>query len=816
MLCRAGPLSMRPSPTPQVEHAKPAPHANGIGQPVRRKEDLRLITGAGRYSDDLSLPDQAYAAVLRSPHAHARIIAIDTKAARKAKGVFSVLTGIDVEADGLKPIPPDFLFLGNLEFQRSLPDPILQNTDGSKIFDSPYPLLPRDRVRYVGQAVAVVVAQTVTAAQDAVELIDIEYEQLPGVTETAAAADPSMPRVWDHAQSNVCLDAQLGDKAATDAAFARGTYVVSLSTWIQRVTGVPMETRSAVGHFDTASGRYALYTGSGGVVRQKREISEILGVPFESVRVVAHDIGGNFGTKNSLFPEHPLLLWAAKKVGRPVKWTCERREAFLSDYQGRDLVSETELALDAQGNFLALRGSNLSNIGAYAASIIPLRKGVGIMSGLYRIPTAHFRARAVLSNTPPTIPYRSAGRPEAMFVIERLIDMAADLHGFDRIELRRRNLIRPDELPYRNPTGVTYDNGTYERVMDHALLLGEWDAFSQRRKDAKRRGRLRGIGLANYIELTMGNPRERAEVIVRPEGRVDVIVGTLSTGQGHETSFTQCVSEWLGVPFEQVHLRQGDTDIVPVGGGSHSGRSMRFAGVVMGKATEKVIERGSEIARHLLDAGNKPVTYAQGCFRVADTGAAIDLFALARAAAENDDLPAALRGSLSAEHDEVFKVGGFPYGCHVCEVEIDPETGATDIVRYAAVDDVGRAINPMILEGQIHGGIVQGVGQALWEQCVYEPSSGQLLSASFTDYGMPRADKLPSFITALSEVPAPGNPLGVRAGREAGTTPALAVVINAIVDALSEFGVTHVEMPATPERIWRIIRDARVKQPRSG
>jgi len=801
---------MRRDNSPQVRDAEVS-HANGIGQPVRRKEDIRLITGTGRYSDDVSFPNQTHAAMLRSPHAHARIIRIDTKSAREALGVICVLTGIEVAADRLKPIPPDFLFLGNLEFQRSLPDPILENIDGSPIFDSPYPLLPKDRVRYVGQAVAMVVAETVAAAKDAVELIDIEYEPLPAVTETAVAAAPGAPRLWDHASSNVCLNAEIGDKLATDAAFSRAAHVISLRTWVQRVTGVPMETRSAVGMYDAATERYTLHAGSGGVVRQKREISEILNVPFETVRVVVNDIGGNFGTKNSVFPEHPLLVWAAKKIGRPVKWTCERTEAFLSDYQGRDLVSETELALDAQGNFLALRGSNLSNIGAYAASIIPLRKGVGIMSGLYRIPVAHFQARAVLSNTPPTIPYRSAGRPEAMFVIERLIDMAADVHGFDPIELRRQNLIRPRELPYRNPTGVTYDNGEYERVMDHAMRLGEWDTFSQRRREAKKRGNLRGIGLANYIELTMGNPRERAEVIVRPDDNVDVIVGTLSSGQGHETSFTQCVSEWLGVPFERVRLVQGDTDIVPVGGGSHSGRSMRFAGVVMGRATEKLIERGREIASCLLNAGNKPVTYAQGFFRVADTSAAIGIFDVARAAAERENLPPHLRGPLSAEHDEVFKIGGFPYGCHICEVEIDPETGLTEIMRYTAVDDVGRAINPMILEGQTHGGIAQGVGQALWEHCVYEASSGQQLTASFVDYAMPRADSLPSFVTALSEVPAPGNPLGVRAGGEGGTTPALAVVVNAIVDALSEFGVRHVEMPATPERIWRTIHDAKGK-----
>ena len=720
-----------------------APSA-GIGQPVRRKEDLRLVRGAGRYSDDMGLPNQAYASVLRAPQAHARIVNINAEAARAAHGVLCVLTGHEVEADGLKPIPPDFLFLGSLEFQRSLPDPILVNKDGSPIFESPYPLLPRDRVRYIGQAVAMVVAETLARAKDATELIEIDYEELPAVTATAAAAESDAPRLWDHAPSNVCLDAELGDKDATEAAFARAAHVVKIDTWIQRVTGVPMETRSAVGSYDAESGRYTLYAGSGGVVRAKREISDILDVPFDAVHVIAHDIGGNFGTKNSLFPEHPLVVWAAKKIGRPVKWTCERTEAFLSDYQGRDLVSETELALDAKGNFLALRGSNLSNIGAYASSIIPLRKGVGIMSGLYRIPAAHFRARAVMSNTPPTIPYRSAGRPEAMFVIERLIDMACDLHGFDPVKLRRRNLIRPNELPYRNPTGVTYDNGEYERAMDDALALGQWDGFHKRRREAKKRGKLRGIGLANYIELTMGNPRERAEVIVRPDG-VDVIVGTLSSGQGHETSFTQCVSEWLGVPFEEVRLVQGDTDIVPVGGGSHSGRSMRFAGVVMGRATDKVIERGREIASILLGAGNKPVNFAQGKFSMAEGGGEVGLYEVARAALKCGDLPEHLKGPLAAEHDEVFKVGGFPYGSHVCEVEIDPDTGALEIIRYAAVDDVGHAINPMILEGQAHGGIAQGVGQALWEQCVYDESSGQLLSASFSDYAMPHAHNLPSF-----------------------------------------------------------------------
>lgn len=786
-------------------------HASGIGQPVRRKEDLRLLTGKGRYSDDMNLPGQAYAAMLRSPHAHARIVRLDTTAAAKVPGVVAVLTAAELAQDGINTIPADFEFLGRIEIQRLLPDPLLENRDGSKMFASPYPLLPADRVRFIGQAVVMVVAESVAAAKDGAEQVEIEYEPLPVVTDTAAAAEADAPRLWDGTRSNVALDGDLGDKQATEEAFARAAHVVRFDTWIQRVTGVPMEPRTAVGVYDKATGRHTLYAGSGGIVRQKREISEILGVPIETVRVVANEIGGNFGTKNSIYPEFPLVVWAAKRLGRPVKWTCERSESFLSDFQGRDLVSRSELALDRNGNFLAIRGTNLSNVGAYIESTVPLRKGIGIMSGLYRIPAGFFRAMAVVSNTPPTIPYRSAGRPEAMYIIERLIDLAAIEHGFDRIALRRRNLIKPTELPYRNPMGVTYDNGEYARAMDEAMRLGNWDTFRQRRAEAKKRGKLRGIGLANYIELTMGNPRERSEITVQPDGSVEVIVGTLSSGQGHETSYAQCVSEWLGVPFEKVRVFENDTDRIPVGGGSHSGRSMRFAGVVMGKASEGVIEKGREIAKLVLDAGNQPVEFAAGSYRVAGTDRAATLAAVAQAAQTRADLPEHLRGPLSAEHEELFTAGGFPYGCHVCEVEIDPDTGVVRLISYAAVDDVGRAINPLILHGQTHGGVVQGVGQVLWEHCHYDPRTGQLLSASFQDYAMPRADLLPSFDTSLSEVPSPTNPLGVRAGGEGGTTPALGVVINAIVDALSVYGIRHIEMPATAERVWRAIQEAKAR-----
>jgi carbon-monoxide dehydrogenase large subunit len=780
----------------------------GIGQPVRRKEDARLVVGAGQFSDDVDLPRQVRAFVLRSNHAHARIKSIATERANALKGVLAVLTGADLKADGVKPIPPDASTTMPYEAQRRLPDVVLVHRDGP-LLQTPYYPLAVDKVRYVGEGVALVVAETLAIAKDAAELVEIDYEVLAPTTDTAQAAEAAAPRLWDEARSNILVDAEVGDAAATDKAFADAAHVVTLETWVQRVTGVPMEARAALGNYDKQSGRYFLHAGSGGVVRQKGELAGMLGVKPEDVRVVAYDIGGNFGTKNSIFAEFPLVLWASKRVGRPVKYVCERSEAFLSDYQGRDLVAKVELALDKRGHFLAMRGSHLSNIGGYSSSIVPLRKGVSIFSGVYRVPVAHYRAYAVLSNTMPTIPYRSAGRPEAMFIMERLCDLAAHKTGIDRIEIRRRNLVAPEQLPYRTPFGVTYDNGNYEEAMNRSMAMAEWDAFRKRRAESKKKGKLRGIGLANYIELTMGYPREWSQVKVSPSGEVEVAVGTLSSGQGHETSFAQCVSEWLGVPFESVRLVQGDTDMVPVGGGSHSGRSMRMAGVCMGNAANGVIERSRQIAAHMLDVEPDDVEFSGGSFKARGSGRAVGIFEVARAAQELNDLDDALRGPLVAESDVSFTAGGYPYGCAVCEVEIDPQTGAIEITRYCATDDVGRAINPMILHGQTHGGIAQGVGQALWEQCVIDPASGQVMTGSFMDYAMPRADMLPSFTTDLMEIPSPSNPLGVRAGGEGGTTPALAAVINAVVDALREYGVTHMDMPATPERIWRAIEDGK-------
>src|SRR6478735_9044333 len=555
---------------------------DGIGQPVIRKEDAALVTGQGRFSDDLDLVGQAYAVMVRSPHAHARIRAIDAAAALALPGVIAVLTGADAIADGLKPIPHRPLI--------GPPDIALGKPDTSDKFLSPHRVLPHDKTRFAGEAVAMVIAESVSVAKDAAERVRIDFEPLPAVTDTVAAAAVHAPQLWDEASSNVCIDAEVGDAAATAAAFAHAAHVVKLDTWIQRVTGVPLEPRAAIGSYDAASGRTTLYAGSGGVVRQKHELAGVLGVPPDRVRVVSGDVGGNFGTRNAFYPEFALVAWASRRIGRPVKWTCERQEAFLSDYQGRDLFVSAELALDGAGRFLALGGSLIGNVGAHTVSFVPLIKGVSVISGVYRIPAACLRARAVMSNTPPTNPYRSAGRPEAMFVIERLIDLAAAAHGFDRIELRRRNLIGADATPYTNPLGLTYDGGEYERVMDCALSLGHWDGFAQRRRAAARRGKRRGIAVANYIEFTTGAPRE-------------------------------C-----------IRLIQGDTDIVPVGGGSHSGRSMRLAGIVIGKASDTLIAKGKRIAAHVLEVAEHDIEFSRGHFTVQGTDRSIGIFDVAREA----------------------------------------------------------------------------------------------------------------------------------------------------------------------------------------
>src|SRR5919201_1896376 len=726
----------------------------GFGQPVRRVEDRRLLTGGGCYSDDFNLPGQVYACFVRSPHAHARIVRIDAADALKVPGVITVLTGADVAADGLKPIP-----------HRPVPanpyEPQLRNRDGAPHFVAPHPPLPTDgRVRLVGEAVAMVIADTPAAARDGADTVNVEYAPLPVVTRARDAEAPSAPLVWDEAGSNVCVDSDTGDVTAADAAFARAAYVVRLDTRADRVTGVPMEPRAALAVYDRAREHYTLYAGSGGVQRIKHDVVETLGIPPSALRVIAREVGGNYGTRNACYPEFALVPWAARRLGRPVKWTCERREAFLTDFHARDLVSHMELALDADGTFLALRGVHTSNVGAHAVSFIPLGKGIGVLPSLYRFAAGYVRGRAGLTDTAPTYPYRSAGRPEVMYVLDRLIDIAARRKGFEAC-----------------------------------------------RAEARRRGRYRGIGVSNYLELNTGAPRERAVIPVRPDERIDVVIGTLSSGQGHETSFAQLIVEWFGVDLDRVSVITGDTELAPVGGGSHSGRSMRQAGVVMAAAGDQVIERGARLAAWLLEASEADIEFARGRFGVKGTDRSVGLFDVARAALRAD-VPAGLGGPLAGESDQTNPVPSFPYGCAVCEVEGDPETGVVEVVGWTCVDDCGRAVNPMILHGQMHGGIAAGVGQALWEDCHYA-SDGQMLAASFMDYALPRADSLPNFTTEISEVPSTTNPLGLRGGGEGGTTPALAATINAVVDALAELGVEHMEMPATPERVWRAIQTAR-------
>jgi carbon-monoxide dehydrogenase large subunit len=772
----------------------------GIGQPVRRREDLRLLIGNGRYSDDVNLPGQAYAVMVRSPHAHALIRRIDAAAARAMPGVLAVLTGADVLADGLQPLP---------NIANSHPADIsIKNRDGSPVVRPQQAAIIGPEVCHVGEIVAAVVATSLAIAKDAAELVAVDYETLPAVTHGLTAAEPGAPRARRDS-ANIILDGEVGDEAATAAAFADAAHVVKFDTWVQRIAGVPMEPRAAVGEFDPASGRYTLYAGAGGAVSPRRDLAMVLGTPVEQVRMVMHDIGGNFGTRGGFNPEFAIVAWASRRIGRPVKWTCERQEYFVGDHQARDLAVSAELALDADGTFLAMRGSNLVNQGAYALAFGSLNKGVEIMSSIYHVPSVHFRARAALTNTAPTRPYRSSGRPEVMFVMERLIDLAARQTGIDRIELRRRNLVPETAMPYTNPFGMVYDSGAYHAVMERVLQIADWQGFPARRAAARRWGKYRGIGVANYVDTATGAPREKAEVTVKPEGpvggTVEVVIGTVSQGQGHETSFAQLITEWLGVPFDSVRLVTGDTDRVSVGGGAHSGRALRLGSIVMLSSSKVIIEKGLRIASHMLEAAPADLEFSGGQFRVSGTDRTIGIFEVARAALERADLPEELRGPLRGESDETVNLAAFPYGCHVCEVEVDPETGEVEIARYSAVDDCGRAVNPMIVHGQVHGGIVQGVGQALWEQVAYDPESGQLLSGSFMDYAMPKADMVPFFTTELSEVPSPTHPLGIRPAGEGGTTPALGVVINAVVDALAEFGVRHIEMPATPERVWRAI-----------
>ncbi|MGA2892409.1 MAG: xanthine dehydrogenase family protein molybdopterin-binding subunit [Xanthobacteraceae bacterium] len=780
-----------------------------IGKPMPRTEDARLTTGKGRFTDDFNIDGQAYAIMVRSPYPHARILSVDAAAAKAMPGVLGVFSGFDLAADNLKPIPHDPLPKTKFDMK-------LSASGGGAVFIGPHLLLPTDKVRHVGEAVVFVVAETKLQAMDAAEAVVVDYEELPFVLQSEAAMQPGAPAVWDEVPDNTPVDTRFGDAEATDRAFAGAAHVVARDFHVGRVTGVPMELRAALGHYDGATDRYTLYAGSGGAVRQKNELATVLGIAPDRLRVLSHDVGGNFGTRNRVFVEFGLVLWASKKLGRPVKFLATRSEAFLSDYQGRDLVTKVELALDAKGRFLAMRATNISNVGARCVSLSPLSKGAGLIPGSYAIPVASLRAVAVYTNTMPTQAYRSSGRPEVTYAIERLVDVAAGALGIDRIALRRKNLVRPKQMPYRNAVGMLYDSGHYEENMDWAMEVADWKGFPARRRAAAKRGKLLGLGLANYVESSIGAPREQARIKVQPQdpsgpARVDVIIGTQPAGQGHETSFAQVVSDLLYVPAEQVRIIMGDTDVVRAGGGTHSGRSMRHAATVFSKAAVDLIAKGREIAAVVMGAAPESVEFSDGRFGSRDTNRTFDFLELANEAARHK-LPDALKDGISVVTDNEMHEPVFPNGTAVCEVEIDPDTGWLTITRYTSIDDVGRCINPLIVDGQTHGAIAQGVGQALWEQIYLDPDSGQPLTGSFVDYGMPYADGLPSFDVRIAEVLSPTNPLGIKAGGEGGTTAAPAAVVSAILDALRVCGVDDITMPATPYAIWLAIQNAKARK----
>lgn len=772
----------------------------GIGAHLPRREDQRLLTGSGSFADDVAAPGQVYGYALRSVHAHARIRRLEIDAAKKAPGVLLVLTGADYAADGLKGIVHGAMTVKPEDHTV----PCFTRADGSPAFAAPNIPIVRDKVHHIGEVVAFVVADSLACARDASELIEVDYEALPAVTRPLDAIANGAPRVWDELEGNVAFEGVNGDPAATEEAFARAAFVVEEEFPSNRVANAQMEPRACLARVD-GDGRFILNVGCQGVHRLKTNASIVFSCDPAKVHVVARDVGGAFGPRSHLYPEYVLSLWAARKLGRPVKWTSDRSEAFVSDYQGRDVVTRAALALDAEGRFLGLKVTLYSNVGGNCVSYVPAVNGSRIATTVYRIPALHLRALGILTNTLPSVNYRGAGRPQAMLAMERLIDLAAAKTGIDRIELRRRNVVAPADFPYRNRGGLTYDCGEFEKNMDRCMELADWGGFPARRDESKRRGRLRGIGLANYIESPVGAPMERALVTVRTDvDRIDVVIGTQSSGQGHETSFAQVIESALGVPAKDVDIITGDSDVVPEGGGTHSDRSMRLGGFVMAKASDQIIDKGRRIAGHLLEAAAADIRFRDGRFTVAGTDRSVGLFEAARAAAAGK-VPEELAGPLAGDAKFVGRLPAYPNGCAIAEVEIDPDTGVVEIRNYSCVDDVGRVVNPLIVDGQVHGGIVQGVGQALMEHLVYRREDGQILSGSFTDYCMPRADGFPSFNVETNEVITKGNPLGVKGGGEAGTTGALGAMMNAILDALAPLGITRLDMPATPHRVWRAI-----------
>ncbi len=762
----------------------------GIGQPVRRVEDARFLTGTGSFMDDLNLPGQAHAWMVRSPHAHADIVSLDVEAASAAPGVIAVLTGADAVADGL----------GNM------PDAVpVQNRDGTDMVQVPRPLLVADRVRHVGDTVAMVVAETRELARDAAELVAVGYKALPAVTDARAALAPGAPQIWDHAPGNLCLDWEIGLRQETEAAFEGAAHVTRIEVVNNRLVSNAMETRGALGEYDAGAELYRLQVCSQGVFSLRDAFAGVLQVPPERLHVITPDVGGGFGTKAFPYPEYGLALWAAKRLGRPVKWISSRDEAFLTDAQGRDHVTVAEVAMDDEGLFLGIRVNTVANLGAYLqvySAFVATFAGGRMHAGAYAVPAVYVNVRGAFTNTVPVDAYRGAGRPEAAYVIERLVDAAARDLGLAPDELRRRNFIAPGAMPHTTPTGVTYDSGEFARNQDDAMKLAGWDGFGARRAEAGARGKLRGIGLSYYVEITDGATQEASRIDVDPGGQVIVHVGTQQTGQGHTTSFAQIIAERLGVPFDRITIKEGDSNELPMGGGTGGSRSVVMGGGAINMAALDVIEKGRAVAAEDMEVAPADVEFADGRFTVSGTDRSLGLFEVAQGVTDGG-------GVLSGSGDFQGEAPNFPNGAHICEVEIDPDTGHITIERYTVVDDFGVVLNPLLLAGQVHGGISQGIGQALLEHCLYDQDSGQLVTGSFMDYAMPRADDMPSFACRTNEVRCRTNWLGAKGAGEAGTVGAAPALVNAVVDALEGCGVGHVDMPLWPENIWRAIRAAR-------
>jgi aerobic carbon-monoxide dehydrogenase large subunit len=768
----------------------------GVGQPVRRVEDQRFITGTGRYTDDIDLDGQAYIAVVRSPEAHARITSIDVEAASAAPGVLAVVTGPEYAATGGNALPC------------GIP---MENRDGSKGKNRLRPVLCTDRVRHVGDNVAFVVAETPSQARDAAELVVVEYESLDVVADTESASAPGQPLVHDDVPNNLSFDWQYGDPAAVDAAFARAAHVTKLRVINNRLVANAIEPRAAIADFDAAAGTVALHTCTQGGWLLTDILAGTLKIDSSKVRILTPDVGGGFGMKAFFYPEYAMAAWASRLLGRPVKWTGERSESFLADVMGRDHVTEAELALDADHRILGMKVETTANMGAYSSlfgPFIPTGAALKVLPGVYDVKHLVYRVKGVLTNTTPVDAYRGAGRPESIYLMERLMDAAAREVGDDRAEFRRKNFIPSAAMPFKTAAGEIYDSGDFARVMDTALQEADWRGFARRQSEAAARGLRRGIGMSYYIESTMGDPQEAAKITFEEDGTVSVAVGTQSNGQGHETAYMQLVNDRLGIPFEQIRIVQGDTAKLKWGGGTGGSRSLTAAGMAIRDASDLVIERGKMFASLEFEAAVADIDFerSDGTFRVKGTDRAIGILDLARnVRARAPSFDAAPHG-LDAEAMAQIDAWTFPNGCHVAEVEIEPDTGATCIVNYVAVDDFGVVLNPLLVAGQVHGGVVQGLGQALMEQAVYD-DSGQLLTGSFMDYAMPHAADMPSMHVSTVEVPCKNNPLGVKGCGEAGSVASPAAVINAIIDALSDLGVRHVDMPATPQRVWQAIQE---------